>query len=173
MQALLRTTHIETAAPAQRAGRASTRSCRQHQTKPHVALAAWPVAAPLEQYQDWSDLLVRAGFLSIDAEPLQSTCRGLRGSGLSHSRSARVLPLRLSRSGCVFPPGQTCTHSLRVAGSSRSHAHSLRNKPCFQHRAYALHFQAVLSSKSRFRPQQYGRRLQAWRYPIQIIRCPR
>ena len=146
MQALLRTTHIETAAPAQRAGRASTRSCRQHQTKPHVALAAWPVAAPLEQYQDWSDLLVRAGFLSIDAEPLRSTCRGLRGSGLLNSHRLAVLP-RLSRKRvCLVPPGQARTYSLRVVGANRSHAHTVAHQHLQKHFADVRHFLNRLSS---------------------------
>ena len=140
MQALLRTTRIETAAPAQRAGLEAARSC-QHQTKGRALPCSWPVAAPLEQYQDRP--ASRAGFLSY-VTPLRSTCRGV-GPGLFHSHRFAALH-RLSRSGSVFPPcGQTRVHSLRVVGANRSHAHTVAHQQFSQCLADVHHFQDRLS----------------------------
>lgn len=60
----------------------------------------------------------------------------------SHRRAGFLLPsLRLA--GAV---SSRIGRPIRATGSSRSRAHTLRNKPCFQHRAYALHFLNRLSS---------------------------
>ena len=93
----------------------------------------------------------------------------------NHRASHRLAssPLGLSRKRvCLVLPGQTRTYSHDLTGANRSVVHSLPRQHVSQAIADVVHFLSSLSSKSRFRPEQYGRRLQAWRYPIQIIRCP-
>ena len=122
MQALLRTIHIETAAPAQRAGRVAARSR----------------SAALNEYEQWS-FAHDAAIADARSYP----------APMHSSLMAGNLPVSvLTRAPGLF-------HSLRVVGANRSHAHSLRNKPCFQHRAYALHFHNCRLSSS---PSSDGQR---------------
>lgn len=143
MQALLRTTHIETAAPAQRAGREDARSCL-HQIQGRRADAFVPAAAVDQREWDRS-ASCRAGLLSMTLPDLLKTGAGFGRRPFPHSHRLAVLP-RLSRKRVCCSLQHTRAHSLRVVACKRSHAHPVAHQHLQEYLADVRHFLNRLSS---------------------------
>lgn len=110
----------------------------------------------------------------VDPRSLSRILHWLPSSSLATDRRTFLTSLAGVRRN--FPAARQCAergafHSMRIRACQPFARHTLPNEHAYQGLAHSDHVSS-LSLKSRFRPEQYGRRFQAWRYPIQIIRCP-
>lgn len=145
-------------------------------TSAHILVADY-------QPQDWMASR-HAGLLRDVLTNLPETCRGLRGSGLSHSHRVAFPSLTQSRKRATgFLPLVVRAYS-RCAGSNRARdlsAIGSGSRPAIGNTS--AHHQSVNAfgdvphvlalSKASLRPTHIGRRQKEWRYLISVMRCPK
>ena len=134
------------------------------------------ILAASDDVQDWS-AIGRAGFTAFLNVTLLLTGRGFGSGPFFQFSFAREPVSRLSDKralwGGFLPRTRGArTHSQRGLVCRPTVRQSLTHEQAIQAVAHVSHHQD-LSLTARFRPDQFGRRHDAWRYQILSMRCPK